>query len=189
MNLSHQHRQRYAIEGHARYLTFSCFHNIPMLKSNRCCQWFLSKLAELHAEQTFELWGWVLMPTHVHLLILPHKADMVSEFLNRLKKSIANRALNWLQKNAPDFLVRLSDKRSCGKQTYHFWQRGGGHDRNIYSTEELHEKIRYIHANPIRAGLVAQAGDWEWSSYQTWETGKDIPISIDRDSLPPLMRM
>ena len=185
MNWKRPHRHRYAVEGHARYLTFSCFHNLPLLKSERCCQWFLSKLTELHAENTFELWAWVLMPTHVHLLIMPHQPDMVSAFLNRLKKSVANRALNWLRNNAPNYLDRLADSHSTDKHSYHYWQSGGGYDHNIYSIDKLHEKIKYIHANPIRAGLISHPGDWKWSSYQAWETENDIPIPIDRDTLPP----
>lgn len=179
------HRERYAVAGHARYLTFSCFHNLPLFKMERCCLWFTNKLAALHAEGTFDLWAWVLMPTHVHLLIMPHDSAMISKLLFRLKKSTANTAIKWLRDNAPDFLQKLHDRQPSGKETWRFWQRGGGYDRNIHSENELHEKIRYIHGNPVRAGLVTRPKDWMWSSFQAWKTDENIPIAIDRDSLPP----
>ena len=45
------------------------------------------------------------------------------------------------------------------------------------------EKTNYIHANPVRRGLVEKTEDWRWSSYLAWENGHDYPIAIDRDSL------
>lgn len=45
-----------------------------------------------------------------------------------------------------------------------FWQRGGGYDRNVRGEDALREKIGYIHANPVRRGLVERAEDWVWSS-------------------------
>jgi hypothetical protein len=35
----------------------------------------------------------------------------------------------------------------------------------------------------VRRGLVTDVADWQWSSYPAWETGDDIPIPIDRESL------
>ena len=48
----------------------------------------------------------------------------------------------------------------------------------------VHEKIHYIHNNPVRRGLVSKASLWRWSSCLAWETGKDEPIAIDRDNVP-----
>lgn len=44
------------------------------------------------------------------------------------------------------------------------WQRGGGYDRNIFSNEELIEKIEYIENNPVRAGLARIPSAYMWSS-------------------------
>ena len=61
-----------------------------------------------------------------------------------------------------------------------FWQPGGGYDRNITSTEALRAMIDYIHANPVRRGLVARVEDWEWSSAR-WYVGIQ-PVRIEMDS-------
>jgi putative transposase len=114
------HRVRYSVAGHARYLTFSCFHNLPLFRSEHCCQWFITKLAELHAEGTFELWAWVLMPTHVHLLLMPHDPEMIPKLLFRLKKSTTNHAISWLQTNTPEFLTKLHDHQPNGKDIQRF---------------------------------------------------------------------
>jgi putative transposase len=69
---------------------------------------------------------------------------------------------------------------------YRFWQRGGGYDRNLRTTRDIHEKIQYIHNNPVRRGLVDRPGDWAWSSYGMWEDGHDGVVGLDWESLPAL---
>jgi putative transposase len=59
-----------------------------------------------------------------------------------------------------------------------FWQSGGGYDRNITEPSTLAAAIVYIHANPVRRGLVDRASDWTWSS-AGWFEGEG------RNELPP----
>ncbi len=61
-----------------------------------------------------------------------------------------------------------------------FWQPGGGYDRNITSTKVLRAVIDYIHANPVRRGLVSAAEEWEWSSAR-WYAGRR-PVKLEMDS-------
>ncbi len=44
------------------------------------------------------------------------------------------------------------------------WQQGAGYDFNVYTPHKLAEKVTYIHANPVRAGLAANPEDYPWSS-------------------------
>jgi putative transposase len=55
------------------------------------------------------------------------------------------------------------------------------------SVRDTHEKLRYIHRNPVRRGLVARAEDWPWSSALAWATGAEDPMKIDRETLPVLI--
>ncbi len=135
----------------------------------------------------FDLWAYVIMPEHVHLVLLPHQGVKISEILTTVKQSVSKRAILWLRENAPGFLSRLADVQPNGKQSYRFWQRGGGYDRNLRSIGDIFEKVAYTHNNPVRRGLVATAEAWPWSSCHAWETGEDTPIPIDRKSLPTLM--
>ena len=80
----------------------------------------------------------------------------------------------------------MADVQPNGHTSYRFWQRGGGYDRNIWTAEEIREKMGYIHANPVRRGLLERPGDWPWSSWQAWTTEGDTPVPLDRHSVPPL---
>ncbi len=186
MNVSHRKTcRRYDIPGDAHFLTFSCYKRLPLLARDRSRQWLLEALTLGRTRGQFQLWAYVIMPEHVHLVIWPQDAP-ISSILTTIKKSTSNKALNWLEANAPEFLPQLADRQPNGKVAHRFWQRGGGYDRNLRSVSDIHEKIRYVHQNPVRRGLVSVATDWLWSSAHAWATGEDEPLAIDRHSVPRL---
>ena len=69
----------------------------------------------------------------------------------------------------------------AGKVRCHFWQDGGGYDRNIISPQALWSTIQYIHANPVRRGLVGHPSEWEWSSARWWNGEDDVKLVMDGD--------
>ena len=175
--------KRYDIDGQAHCLTFSCFQRKPFLSKDRCCEWLIQGMQKGRENGMYDLWGYVIMPEHVHIVLLPKPEVKISHILSTIKQSASKRALIWIKQNAPDFLKRMEDIQPDGKRHYRFWQRGGGYDRNLRRLEDVHEKIHYIHKNPVRRGLVKIPDDWKWSSFHAWQTGDDIPIAIDRESL------
>jgi putative transposase len=170
--------------GHAHYLTFSCFRQQRFLKSVRACDWLVEAIGVAREEHPFDLWAWVFMPEHVHLLLLPHKGIGISEILSAIKVPVSKRAAGWVRREAPQFVPHMLDVQPDGRQVLRFWRRGGGYDRNIITPDEVREKIGYIHKNPMRRGLVASPAQWLWSSYSAWMTGIDKPLAIDRGSVP-----
>ena len=178
--------KRYDVEGDAHHLTFSCFHRLPLLSRERSCRWMLQAFQLGREQGKFDLWAYVIMPEHVHVVLLPHRDVSISQILSTLKQSVSKRALLWLRQHSPDFLPRLQDIQPNGKRSYRFWQRGGGHDRNLRTVSDIYEKIEYVHNNPVRRELVVGPEAWPWSSCHAWETGTDEPIPIDRESLPTL---
>ena len=180
-------RKRWDLERDAHFLTFSCFRNQRLLGADRTRRWFLDGLEAARRRHPFDLWGYVIMPDHVHLLILPGDGVRISAILSAAKVPVARRAVPWVRKHAPAFLPRMTDAQPNGRSTHRFWQRGGGHDRNIRTAREAHEELVYIHLNPVRSGLVTEPGAWRWSSWCAWEHGIDEPIRIDRASFPILM--
>ena len=170
----------------AHAITFSCFHRQAFFSRPRACRWFLDALDHARAARPFDLWGFVIMPEHVHLLILPREGVTISSILSAFKQPVAKRALVWVRRYAPDFLEAMADCRPNGRVIHRFWLRGGGYDRNLRSTSDVHEKLRYIHDNPVRRGLVRRAEDWPWSSFRAWQSGMDDLIRIDRETFPIL---
>jgi len=65
---------------------------------------------------------------------------------------------------------------------YHFWQDGGGYDRNIRNAKALRDIFTYIHNNPVKRGLVSRQEDWKWSSARDWAGLAVGPIPIDKET-------
>ena len=95
---------------------------------------------------------------------------------------MARRAIAFLEENAPHWLPRITVRE--GKRVRRrFWRPGGGYDRNGTAPPTIHQMIEYIHANPVRRGLVAAAEEWEWSSAR-WYRGME-PVRIEMDKTLP----
>lgn len=181
-------RRRYNVAGQARELTFSCYQRISFFSRERTSEWFRQALEEARAKFGFQVWAYVLMPDHVHLLIFPgDAAAQMPQFLQAVKEPVARQAIAFLKANAPAWLARLTVHE--GQRVRHrFWQPGGGYDRNITSTKTLRAMIDYIHANPVRRGLVARIEDWEWSSARWYAGIRPVKIEMDEQVLVELAR-
>ncbi len=110
----------------------------------------------------YELHAWVIMANHVHVLMHPlvpvHKAIMNV-------KSASARAANKV--------LNRTGKHFCQDESYDHWVRN---DR------ERNAIIRYIHFNPIKAGLVRDSEDWPWSSASRQRMA--LPHSRPRTLIP-----
>ncbi|MFG0329908.1 MAG: transposase [Phycisphaerales bacterium] len=124
----------------------------------------------------FEIWAFVLMPEHAHLVVHPVEPSYsIGAFLAAVKRPVAGAARRHLESTGrDDWLDRLT---TSGR--FRFWQPGGGHDRNIWSPRVLWNAIEYIHANPVRRGLVGRVTDWRWSSARFWLLGDADPMRMD----------
>lgn len=160
-------------------LTFSCYHRFQFLAKERTCQWLADTIDEARVKWNFDLWAYVFMPEHVHLIVHPRDA---ADIRQAMKEPCARNAIAWLATNAPEWIPKISvrkGRRICR----HFWQKGGGYDRNIEEPAALLNMIDYVHENPIRRGLVERAADWKWSSASWYHEHQPGPLNID--PIPP----
>jgi putative transposase len=114
-------------------------------------------LARHCAAAGVEIWAWVLMPNHVHLILVPSDADGIRRALAAVHRRYAGHVH-----------ARL-------KRTGHFWQ--GRFGCVAMDEEHLGAALRYVALNPVRAGLADRATDWPWSSVHA-QLGKDDGVTL-----------
>lgn len=85
--------------------------------------------------------GWVLMPDHLHALILLGGTESLSLVMQRVKSLIAARV------------------NQCHGTSHGLWQHGF-HDHAITALEDIPDFARYLVNNPVQAGLVEHSGDY-----------------------------
>jgi len=177
--------RRYNEAGHAHALTFCCYRRQKFLAKEHGCQWLAEAIELARTKHGFDLWAYVFMPEHVHIVLCPRDQPYdVSKMLATIKQSVTRKALALVRKQAPTFLHRMLDEQPNGRKHYRFWQRGGGFDRNLWSDKAIAGEIDYLHANPVRRGLCNRPEEWMWSSAADYSQLRRGPIALNLDSLP-----
>jgi putative transposase len=111
--------------GHARELTFSCYRRFAFLNRDRTRAWFVEELEGARKKWSFDLWGYVLMPEHVHLLIYPRGSAKAGYIAGQIKEAVGRKAIAYLKTNAPHWLPRITVKEG-DRVRHRFWQPSDG---------------------------------------------------------------
>jgi REP-associated tyrosine transposase len=163
------------------YVTGVTYGRIPLFDDDHICSLFIKALLETRLKDPFKLIGYVLMPDHFHLLANPIDLD-ISRIVGRLKGRSASSILKKLREHQElALLYKLKLPRALASgQTHAVWL----HDFSsidIWSQKFIHQKLRYIHNNPVRAGLCSHPAKWRWSSYHAYFPHEDgsVPVEID----------
>ena len=153
------------------FVTFSCDGRKHWLLSPAVRDRVARALATAARDRAITLHAWVVMSNHMHVLASDGSASVAAWLLEFRKEfALAGRR-------------ELRDELPVEARTGRFWLRGGGHHRSIWSWQEYWQKVQYIHANPVRAGLCALSTDWRWSSAS--EYGEKPRVDMPRISGPP----
>jgi len=99
------------------------------------------------------------MPEHVHLLVSEPERSQLAVALQMLKQNVARQ------------LPHLADGTP-------FWQ-ARYYDFNVWTEAKRIEKLRYIHRNPVKRGLVQTPDDWAWSSFCHYVSGVEGVVEIE----------
>lgn len=143
---------------HLHFITFSCYRRQPKLGAGHARDAVEHSPERVRCQYRLYVTGYVIMPDHVHLLVSePPKAPLATA-LQSLKQSVSRR-----------LALRAQEP---------FWQ-ARYYDFNVYTERKRTEKLRYIHRNPVKRGLVEKPEDWPWSSFRHWATGLEGTVEIE----------
>ena len=98
--------------GQIHELTFSCFGNQQFFKDESLCQWFTQDLDNCRNRGLLKLLAYVIMPCHVHLLIIPENGIKMNKILGSVKIPLTRRIL-FNRFNYHDLLLMGDQKVSC----------------------------------------------------------------------------
>ncbi len=140
------------------FLTFSCYKRRPKFQTVESRTTFESALERVRQNYQLCVYGYVIMPEHVHMLVDEPERSTLAQAIKSLKQGVARRLA--LRAEEPFWLERY-------------------YDFNIWSERKFVEKLRYIHRNPVERGLVTKPEDWQWSSFRHYLTGESGTVEIE----------
>jgi REP-associated tyrosine transposase len=153
--------KRFYGSGDLHFITASCFRRQPLLGSARRRDLFLSVFEQVRQRYSFVVIAYVVMPEHFHLLISEPEKGTPSVVIQTLKLGFARRVL-----------------AGSGSRNRQIWERRF-YDFNVWSKHKRIEKVRYIHRNPVRRGLVEKPEQWRWSSFCAYANGETGPVRVN----------
>jgi putative transposase len=127
--------------------------------TNASRQTFETALERVRGSFDLCVYGYVVMPEHVHLLLGEPNRKTLADALKSLKQGVSRRLIG---------------------DAEHFWQKRY-YDFNIRDERQFGEKLRYIHRNPVKRGLCKCPDEWEWSSFRHYATGMEGRVEVESE--------
>jgi putative transposase len=124
---------------------------------------FLCALEQVRLHFQMRVYGYVVMPEHVHLLLSEPAGETLSKAMQLLKNQVSIQA-------------RREGRRMAGEAP--FWQ-ARYFDHNVRNHAGFATQLHYIHRNPVKRGLCHAPEDWPWSSFRAWALGEIGSVEIE----------
>ena len=153
--------RRYHESKQTHFVTFSCYHRLPLLSTPTTRDIFLDCLERTRRIFHLRVHGYVVMPEHVHLLLSEPEEELLSTAIQALKLASSRRTARFREPSDP----RL-------------WQRRY-FDHNVRTAESFETVLQYTHRNPVKRGLAVKPEDWKWSSFRHYATAEVGVVEIE----------
>jgi len=160
----------YDREGHAHFVTFSCFRRRRLLDHDRAKRIVLGVLNSQLSRQRGRCVGFVIMPDHVHAIVWFPESDQLSHFMKQWKQLSSVRIKEFLQSELRAYSTAFELSEAVWQARFY--------DFNLFTDRKTQEKLDYMHQNPVRAGLVSDPCEWPWSSARFYDQGLSVGVPV-----------
>lgn len=172
-------------EGFTYFLTLTVVDWVDIFTRPAYRHVIVNSLKYCHEAKGLEIFAWVLMSNHLHLVARATKekitmSDILRDFKKFTSKKIVETLKNENESRKQWLLYRFeyNGKYNPKIENYKFWQ-DGSHEKECFSLDFTQQKIDYIHQNPVRAEIVEYPEEYLYSSARDYVGKKGlIPVTI-----------
>jgi REP element-mobilizing transposase RayT len=151
------------------FFTATCLNWTKVLEPDAYKTIITDSLRFLVEDKRISVYGFVIMPNHIHLLWAKQNAWLDKNVTQMFLKYTAQQIKFKLIDEQSIMLDKF--KSTQADRDYHFWER-----RPFVATmndrEVLLQKLEYIHKNPVKTGLAHTVEDYKYSSARFYQ-GKE----------------
>ena len=145
-------------------------HKLAVINSLQYCQ----------KDKGLAIYGYCLMPSHLHLIVRAESGYSLSDILRDFKKFTSKAIIKEIMEESEsrrDWMIEYFMKAGeVYKKNFKFWQEGN-HPEEINSNGFFNEKLEYIHNNTVKELIVERPEDYYFSSARNY-AGLDSPLEI-----------
>jgi len=170
----------------AYFITTTLSGFVELFSQDEYAQILIRNLNFYREKFEFKLLAYVIMPHHLHLIILPGSKGNISEIIRDFKKYTAKEIIQLLEEERQFDILGIfheTAQRYHPKETrkYQVWE-DRFDDLALYSDKIFRTKLDYIHNNPVKEGLVNSSSDYLYSSARNYNSGDHSVIRVDSEA-------
>lgn len=180
-----------AIDNSAAYfVTITVVEWIDLFTRQNHKNTIINALKYAQQNKGLELYAYAIMPSHIHLLCRVKEGFVFSDFIRDFKRHTAKELIENIEneiESRRQWLLNTFKKEGANASKpslFKVWQEGY-HAINVYSNKFIHQKLEYIHNNPVNDGIVEKPEDYLYSSARNY-AGLDSVLEVV--VLPPKLK-
>jgi REP element-mobilizing transposase RayT len=153
---------------------------LPVLIEARCIDPIIDSLKFCREHKHLQLFAYVIMPNHMHLIAAA--GERLQEVMRDFKRFTSRTIHDRLKADGRTtilFWLRHATQAARGARGELGLSHDGFHPQSIETPSVFEQKLRYLHENPVRKGLVRCPEDW-WYGSAAWYAGcRDTCLEMD----------
>jgi REP element-mobilizing transposase RayT len=151
------------------FVSFSVVYWIDLFIRNEYKQVLLESWKHCRKHKGLEIYGWCIMTSHVHMII-GSNGNKLEDILRDMKRHTSTVLRDAIQNNIVEsrkgwilWMMRRAGSKNSNNEKFQLWQQDN-HPIELFNHKVLHQKLDYIHNNPVEAGFVEKPEDYLYSS-------------------------
>ncbi|MCG8410029.1 MAG: transposase [Bacteroidales bacterium] len=125
------------------------------------------------------IYGWVIMPSHVHLIFGTNQEPM-QNIVRDLKKYTSKAIVQTIRENPEEsrrewmlWMFECAGKKNGNNTNFQFWQQNNK-PIELSDTKIINQKLNYLHNNPVKEGFVVESHHYKYSSAIDYADGNGL---------------
>lgn len=165
---------------HFFFVTTTILEFKNVFTNDKRCEILINNIKHYQKVFDFIILAYVIMPNHFHWIVKVNPAKgTISDVMRDIKKYSAWDLLEVLEKEN-SFLLETFTLNKAGKQKRQLWMHRFD-DEVIRDNKMFWVKLKYIHNNPVKAGLVSVPEKYKYSSARNYINNDHSVINVETD--------
>jgi len=145
------------------FVTMTVKHWIDVFTRKDYKDIIVNSLQYCQKEKGLEIFAWVIMSNHLHLIVRAKEDYSLPDILRDFKKFTSKQIIKAIEENPKESRKEWLIRGFKTNEGHQFWM-DGSHPIELWSNAVIDEKLNYLHQNPVKSGWVSCAEDYVYSS-------------------------
>jgi len=171
------------------FVSFAVINWIDLFIRNEYRNIMLDSWRHCQQHKGLEIYGWCIMSSHIHMIIGTH-GDKLEHIMRDMKKHTSIALKKAIKEHAGEsrrewmlWMMERAGRDNGQNVNFQLWQQDN-HPIDLFDPKILHQKLDYMHYNPVVAGIVEKPEDYLYSSARDYY---GLPGLIDIILVEPMV--